>query len=78
MYANCYGVEGVTKAIQIMKAEILADAANAGITDLRNVSSSIVRTHPFDQIIWLLTVTDQYPVARAVSVYYERPVGGSP
>ena len=27
MYANCYGVEGVTKAIQILKTEIAADAA---------------------------------------------------
>lgn len=44
MYANCYGVEGVVKAIQIMKAEILADAANAGVTDLGNVSRDIVRT----------------------------------
>lgn len=44
MYANCYGVEGVIKAIQIMKNEIVADAANAGVTDLGNVSPNIVRT----------------------------------
>lgn len=42
MYSNIYGVDGVTKAIQIMKEEILSDAAQAGITDLRNVSSKIV------------------------------------
>ena len=42
MYANCYGLEGVTKLIQIMKTEIVADGAQAGITNLKNVSTSIV------------------------------------
>lgn len=45
MFANCYGLEGVTKLIQIMKTEIVADGAQAGITDLRNVSTKIVSHH---------------------------------
>lgn len=42
MFANTYGVEGVTKAIQILKTEIAADAAQAGIQDIQNVSASLV------------------------------------
>lgn len=42
MYANCYGLDGVTKLIQILKTEIAADAAQAGVADLRNVSRSLV------------------------------------
>ncbi|KAI1256224.1 hypothetical protein MGN70_002386 [Eutypa lata] len=42
MFANTYGVEGVTKAIQILKTEIAADAAQAGIQDIQNVSASLL------------------------------------
>ncbi len=57
MFANVYGVEGVTKAIQILKNEIAIDAANVGVQDIQNITASFVshtpslrngRTPPFD------------------------------
>ena len=42
MYANTYGVEGVVKAIEILKYEIAADAAQVGITDIQNIPASFV------------------------------------
>ena len=42
MYANTYGVEGVVKAIEILKYEIAADAAQVGITDVQNIPASFV------------------------------------
>lgn len=42
MYSNVYGVEGPKKLIQILKSEILADAAQVGITDLHNIPSKVV------------------------------------
>lgn len=42
MFANCFGVDGVRKAIQILKNETVHDGAQAGVTDLRNVSSKVV------------------------------------
>jgi hypothetical protein len=42
MYANCYKLEGVTKAIQILKTEITHDAAQAGIADLKNINPKAV------------------------------------
>lgn len=42
MYANCYGLEGVTKAINIMKTEIVRDGAQMGATNLHNISMSFV------------------------------------
>lgn len=31
MYSNVYGVDGVTRVINLMKQEIIADAGNLGI-----------------------------------------------
>ena len=42
MFANVYGEAGVSRAIEIMMREVAIDAANAGISDLRNVSESRV------------------------------------
>ncbi|EKD12618.1 (S)-2-hydroxy-acid oxidase [Drepanopeziza brunnea f. sp. 'multigermtubi' MB_m1] len=42
MYANVYGEEGVTKAIQLLKKEIALDAANLGIGDLKKIDASYV------------------------------------
>lgn len=42
MYSNVYGLDGVTKLIQILKSEILADAAQVGIADFKNIPSKIV------------------------------------
>lgn len=54
MYANCFGVEGVKKVSQIMKAEIVQDATQSGITDLRNVSSKLVNFRALDDTVFLL------------------------
>lgn len=42
MYANVYGTEGVSRAIELLKHEIAIDAANAGIADLKKIDPSIV------------------------------------
>jgi isopentenyl diphosphate isomerase/L-lactate dehydrogenase-like FMN-dependent dehydrogenase len=42
MFANVYGEAGVSKAIDIMLREVAIDAANAGISDLRNISQAHV------------------------------------
>lgn len=42
MYANCYGVEGVQKVAQIMKAEIVQDATQGGIADIQNINVKLV------------------------------------
>lgn len=42
MYANTYGLEGITKAIQLLKTEVEHDAAQIGISDIHNISSNIV------------------------------------
>lgn len=42
IYANCYGYDGVRKGIQLLKTEIVNDAANLGISDLQDVSADIV------------------------------------
>lgn len=42
MYANVYGDKGVKKAIDILKYEILNDAANLGVTDLKKIGPEYV------------------------------------
>ncbi|KAI5918972.1 hypothetical protein F4810DRAFT_530232 [Camillea tinctor] len=42
MYANVYGTEGVTRAIEMLKHEVAIDAANAGIADLHKIDTSVV------------------------------------
>lgn len=49
MFANCYGLDGVTKLIQIMKEEIVRDAAQAGVADLTKVSRSVVSSPMFPE-----------------------------
>ena len=53
MYANCYGVEGVTKAIQLLKTEIAADAAQAGIHDIQNIPVSVLNLRSLEQTVYL-------------------------
>ncbi|KAI4600862.1 hypothetical protein KJ359_013025 [Pestalotiopsis sp. 9143b] len=54
MFANCYGLDGVTKLIQIMKEEIVRDAAQAGVADLTKVSRSVINTRALDETVFLL------------------------
>jgi L-lactate dehydrogenase (cytochrome) len=53
MYANCYGVEGVLKAIQLLKTEIAADAAQAGIHDIQNIPISVLNLRALEQTVYL-------------------------
>jgi L-lactate dehydrogenase (cytochrome) len=53
MYANCYGIEGVTKAIQLLKTEIAADAAQAGIHDIQNIPVSVLNLRALEQTVYL-------------------------
>ncbi|KAI0377212.1 FMN-dependent alpha-hydroxy acid dehydrogenase [Hypomontagnella monticulosa] len=46
MFANVYGTEGVTRAIEMLKHEIAIDAANAGIADLKNIDASVIDWTP--------------------------------
>jgi isopentenyl diphosphate isomerase/L-lactate dehydrogenase-like FMN-dependent dehydrogenase len=42
MYANTYGAEGVARAAEIMKYEILNDGANLGVGDLKKIGPEFV------------------------------------
>jgi isopentenyl diphosphate isomerase/L-lactate dehydrogenase-like FMN-dependent dehydrogenase len=42
MYANCYGKEGVEKAIALLKHEIAIDAGNLGVGDLKTITPDFV------------------------------------
>ncbi|GKT41466.1 cytochrome b2, mitochondrial [Colletotrichum spaethianum] len=53
MYANCYGLEGVTKAINIIKTEIVRDGAQMGVTDVHNISMSFLNTRQLEQNVYL-------------------------
>ncbi|KAK1512394.1 peroxisomal (S)-2-hydroxy-acid oxidase [Colletotrichum costaricense] len=53
MYANCYGLPGVTKAINIMKTEIVRDGAQMGATDVHNISTSFLNLRQLEQNVYL-------------------------
>ncbi|KAM0321824.1 hypothetical protein ACHAQA_009921 [Verticillium albo-atrum] len=53
MYSNVYGLEGVTKAIEIMKTEIVRDGAQLGATNLRKISPSFLNTRQLEQNVFL-------------------------
>lgn len=42
MFSNIYGTDGVEQLIEMMKAEIIADAGNTGIADVGNITTDIV------------------------------------
>lgn len=46
MYANLYGEPGVERAIDIMKRELLLDAVNLGVTDLKDLNADYVSFPP--------------------------------
>ncbi|KAI0415055.1 FMN-dependent dehydrogenase [Xylaria grammica] len=54
MYANTYGVEGVTKAIQMIKSEVLNDAAQIGISDLHNIPKNIANYRQLEDEVYIL------------------------
>jgi len=53
MYANCYGLAGVTKLIQIMKEEIVSDAQQAGVTNLKMIKPSLLNTRQLADTVFL-------------------------
>ncbi|KAF4628828.1 hypothetical protein G7Y89_g9328 [Cudoniella acicularis] len=50
MYANVYGTDGVTHAIELPKKEVALDAANMGVADIKAIDPSYVR--------WVLSPTN--------------------
>jgi len=42
MFANIYGAEGVKRAADLLKTELVMDAANMGVADLKNVSPDLI------------------------------------
>ncbi|KAI0199939.1 FMN-dependent dehydrogenase [Astrocystis sublimbata] len=54
MYANTYGAEGVAKAIQMMKSEIVGDAAQIGISDLHDIPKNIANYRQLEDEVYLL------------------------
>ncbi|KAK6223282.1 hypothetical protein LQW54_000399 [Pestalotiopsis sp. IQ-011] len=42
-FANVYGVDGVKKALQMMKHEIAIDCSNMGLNDVHNINSSYIK-----------------------------------
>ncbi|EEY15010.1 cytochrome b2 [Verticillium alfalfae VaMs.102] len=53
MYSNVYGLEGVTKAIDIMRTEIVRDGAQLGATNLQNISTSFLNTRQLESNVYL-------------------------
>ncbi|KAF2763354.1 FMN-dependent alpha-hydroxy acid dehydrogenase [Pseudovirgaria hyperparasitica] len=40
MYANCYGEDGVARAIDLLRTELINDSANLGLGDIKSINSS--------------------------------------
>lgn len=53
LYANCYGREGVQKAIQVMKKEIAQDAAQLGIADVRKIGPSAINARALEDTVYI-------------------------
>ncbi|KAH7308672.1 FMN-dependent dehydrogenase [Stachybotrys elegans] len=54
MYSNLFGPEGPKKVMKIMKDEILNDAAQLGITDLRNIDLKRLNTRILENEVYLM------------------------
>ena len=46
MFANTYGIEGVEKATEILRKELITDAGNLGLESLKDVNRSYVNWTP--------------------------------
>ncbi|KFA73942.1 hypothetical protein S40288_00950 [Stachybotrys chartarum IBT 40288] len=53
MYSNVYGLEGPQKVIEILKSEILQDAAQIGITDLSNIDPKRLNMRDLESTVYL-------------------------
>ncbi|KAH8733849.1 FMN-dependent dehydrogenase [Ilyonectria robusta] len=54
MFSNVYGVEGPTKLIQLMKNEIIHDAAQIGISDLKNIPYKVLNTRALERDVYIM------------------------
>ncbi|KAI9148804.1 Cytochrome b2 [Paramyrothecium foliicola] len=54
MYSNVYGRDGVTKLIQLMKSEILSDAAQLGINDISKVDPKRVNFRALEAEVYIM------------------------
>ncbi|KAH7191909.1 uncharacterized protein B0J16DRAFT_410669 [Fusarium flagelliforme] len=54
LYSNVYGPEGPKKLIQILKNEILTDAAQIGINDLHNIPYRVLNTRALERDVYLM------------------------
>jgi isopentenyl diphosphate isomerase/L-lactate dehydrogenase-like FMN-dependent dehydrogenase len=46
MFANIFGEKGVRRAIEILRAELISDAANLGVADLKRIDPTFVDWTP--------------------------------
>ncbi|KAJ4414497.1 hypothetical protein N0V82_007894 [Gnomoniopsis sp. IMI 355080] len=46
MFANVFGVDGIKKVVDLMRAAIMNDAANLGVGDLKSINASYVNWTP--------------------------------
>lgn len=46
MFANAFGEEGVARALAILRGEVMNDAANLGVGDLKSIDASYVDWTP--------------------------------
>lgn len=51
MFANVFGVDGVTALIEIMRRELLVDAAILGVKDVRRVNTSYLNLRRLERYI---------------------------
>jgi L-lactate dehydrogenase (cytochrome) len=54
MYSNVYGAAGVKKLIQLMKQEILADAAQIGVNDIGKVDIKRINTRALEAEVYIM------------------------
>lgn len=46
MFSNVFGVDGVTRVIDLMRNSIMNDAANLGVPDLKAINASYLNLSP--------------------------------
>ncbi|KAA8909170.1 hypothetical protein FN846DRAFT_1009471 [Sphaerosporella brunnea] len=54
MYANVFGVEGVTRLLEVMRREVWIDAANLGVSDMKDIDASYLNLRKLEQFVYQL------------------------
>lgn len=60
LFANCYGRDGVQKAIKMMKSEIAQDAAQVGIADLKKISPASLNARELEDTVYIGEKSSSY------------------